>query len=106
MVALKTMADNSIDSVVTDGPYGIFFMKSKNKWDSDVPSVDLWKEVFRVLKPGGYVLSFSSTRTYHRMAVNIEDADTVTALREKFIYPTEAEGFDQVLLAADVLAVM
>jgi len=44
------------------------------KWDYDVPSVELWKEVFRVMKPGAFLLSFAGTRTYHRMAVNIEDA--------------------------------
>ena len=44
------------------------------KWDYDVPQVELWKEVYRVLKPGGHILSFSGSRTYHRMAVNIEDA--------------------------------
>jgi site-specific DNA-methyltransferase (adenine-specific) len=44
------------------------------RWDYDVPSVEFWKEVFRVLKPGGHVLSFGGTRTYHRMVVNIEDA--------------------------------
>lgn len=44
------------------------------KWDYDVPSVEAWQEVFRVLKPGGYLLSFGGTRTYHRLVVNIEDA--------------------------------
>jgi len=44
------------------------------KWDYDVPQVELWKEVYRVLKPGGHILSFAGSRTYHRMAVNIEDA--------------------------------
>jgi DNA modification methylase len=69
---LKTLAENSIDSIVTDPPYGISFMGKK--WDYDVPSVDFWKEIFRVLKPGGHVLSFGGTRTYHRMVINIEDA--------------------------------
>ena len=69
---LKELEDNSIDSIVTDPPYGISFMSSK--WDYDVPSVEIWKECFRVLKPGGHLLSFSSPRTYHRMAVNVEDA--------------------------------
>jgi DNA modification methylase len=69
---MKEFPDNSIDSVVTDPPYGISFMGKK--WDYDVPSVETWKEVFRVLKPGGHVLSFGGTRTYHRMVVNIEDA--------------------------------
>jgi site-specific DNA-methyltransferase (adenine-specific) len=69
---LKDLEDNSVDSIVTDPPYGISFMGSK--WDYDVPSVSIWKECFRVLKPGGHILSFSSARTYHRMAINIEDA--------------------------------
>ena len=69
---LKTVADNSIDAVVTDPPYGLSFMGKK--WDYDVPSTDIWREVLRVLKPGGHLLSFGGTRTYHRLAVNIEDA--------------------------------
>jgi len=69
---LKELEDNSIDSVVTDAPYGLSFMNKK--WDYDVPSVEFWKEVLRVLKPGGHILCFGGTRTYHRMVVNIEDA--------------------------------
>lgn len=66
------MADNSVDSIVTDPPYGLSFMGKK--WDYDVPSVEIWKQALRVLKPGGHLLSFGGTRTYHRMVVNIEDA--------------------------------
>lgn len=69
---LKTLPDNSIDSIVTDPPYGISFMGKK--WDYDVPSVETWKECLRVLKPGGHILVACGTRTQHRMAVNIEDA--------------------------------
>lgn len=69
---LKKLPDNSIDSVVTDPPYGLSFMNKK--WDHDVPSVEFWREIYRVLKPGGHILSFGGTRTYHRMVVNIEDA--------------------------------
>ncbi len=69
---LRSLPAESIDSVVTDPPYGLAFMGSR--WDYDVPSVDLWREVFRVLKPGGHLLAFAGTRTQHRMAVNIEDA--------------------------------
>jgi site-specific DNA-methyltransferase (adenine-specific) len=69
---LKTISDNSIDSVVTDPPYGLSFMGKK--WDYDVPSVEVWNECLRVLKPGGHLLSFAGSRTYHRMAVRIEDA--------------------------------
>jgi site-specific DNA-methyltransferase (adenine-specific) len=70
--SLQKLPDNSIDSIVTDPPYGLSFMNKQ--WDYDVPSVEFWKEVYRVLKPGGHVLSFGGTRTYHRMVVNIEDA--------------------------------
>jgi len=69
---MKTIPDNYVDSVVTDPPYGISFMG--HKWDYDVPSVDIWKECLRILKPGGHLLSFGGTRTYHRVVVNIEDA--------------------------------
>jgi site-specific DNA-methyltransferase (adenine-specific) len=69
---LKTLPDNSIDSVVTDPPYGLSFMGKK--WDYDVPSVEIWAECLRVLKPGGHLLAFAGTRTQHRMAVRIEDA--------------------------------
>ena len=69
---LGELPDNCIDSIVTDPPYGLKFMGKK--WDYDVPSVALWEEAYRVLKPGAHVLSFGGTRTYHRMVVNIEDA--------------------------------
>lgn len=70
--ALKAMPDNSVDSVVTDPPYGLSFMGKR--WDYDVPSEAIWKECLRVLKPGGHLLAFAGTRTQHRMAVRIEDA--------------------------------
>ena len=69
---LSTMPDNSVDSIVTDPPYGLAFMGKK--WDYDVPSEDIWRECLRVLKPGGHLLAFAGTRTQHRMAVRIEDA--------------------------------
>ena len=72
ILSLKKLPENSIDSIVTDPPYGLSFMGKK--WDYDVPSVEFWKEVYRVLKPGGHVLSFGGTRTYHRMVLNMEDA--------------------------------
>jgi DNA modification methylase len=69
---LRELPDNSVDSVVTDPPYGLSFMGKK--WDYDVPSVEVWAECLRVLKPGGHLLAFAGTRTQHRMAVKIEDA--------------------------------
>lgn len=69
---LRTMPDASVDSVVTDPPYGLAFMGKR--WDYDVPSEAIWRECLRVLKPGGHLLAFAGTRTQHRMAVRIEDA--------------------------------
>ena len=70
--ALKEFQDNSIDTLITDPPYGMSFMGKK--WDYDVPSVEIWKECLRVLKPGGTAMIFAGSRTQHRMAVNVEDA--------------------------------
>jgi DNA modification methylase len=69
---LKTFASNSVDAVVTDPPYGLSFMGKK--WDCQVPDQKIWEECLRVVKHGGYLLSFAGTRTQHRMAVRIEDA--------------------------------
>lgn len=69
---MAQLADNSADAVVTDPPYGLSFMGKR--WDYDVPSVEIWAECLRVLKPGGHLLAFAGTRTQHRMAVRIEDA--------------------------------
>ena len=71
---LPTLPDNSVDSIITDPPYELGFMGKK--WDSSgiAYSVEFWTECFRVLKSGGHLLSFGGTRTFHRMAVAIEDA--------------------------------
>lgn len=71
---LAKLPSDSIDSVVTDPPYELGFMNKG--WDSKGIAYDvkMWAEVLRVLKPGGYALVFGGTRTYHRMAVAIEDA--------------------------------
>ena len=68
----KLFEQNSIHSIVTDPPYGINFMN--HKWDYEIPSIETFRKMLNVLKPGGILLCFSSPRTYHRMAVNIEDA--------------------------------
>ena len=72
LLVLQLLDDNSVDAIVTDPPYGLAFMGKK--WDYDVPSEELWRQCFRVLKAGGHLLCFAGTRTQHRMAVRIEDA--------------------------------
>jgi len=74
LIKLKELEDNSVDSIVTDPPYEIGFMGKS--WDSTgiANNIEMWKECLRVLKPGGHLLAFSGTRTYHRMASAIEDA--------------------------------
>lgn len=71
---LRGLDAYSVDSVVCDPPYELGFMGKR--WDSSgiAYSVELWTEVLRVLKPGGHLLAFGGTRTYHRMACAIEDA--------------------------------
>ncbi len=72
--ALSYFPESSIDSIVTDPPYELKFMGKS--WDgSGIAYSDiLWKQAFRVLKPGGHMLAFGGTRTFHRLAVAIEDA--------------------------------
>jgi len=74
IAAMKEMPENSVDSMVTDPPYELGFMGKS--WDSSgiAFNVDVWQEALRVLKPGGHLIAFSCSRTYHRMAVAIEDA--------------------------------
>lgn len=61
-----------MDAVVCDPPYGLKFMGKK--WDYDVPSVETWRAILDAMKPGAFLLAFGGSRTYHRMAVNVEDA--------------------------------
>tara|TARA_Y100000310_G_C20624304_1_gene785021 strand:- start:126 stop:971 length:846 start_codon:yes stop_codon:yes gene_type:complete len=67
---LSTIAENSFHACITDPPYGM----GMDVWDHSVPTVDIWKEVYRVLRPGAFCLSFCSPELYHRMAVAVEDA--------------------------------
>jgi site-specific DNA-methyltransferase (adenine-specific) len=72
--AMKAMPDNSVDSIVTDPPYELGFMGKS--WDASgiAFNIEVWREALRVIKPGGHLIAFSGSRTYHRMAVAIEDA--------------------------------
>lgn len=69
---VKTFPDNHFSAVVTDPPYGLNFMDKK--WDHGIPGTEIWAECLRVCKPGGFLLAFGGTRTYHSLTCAIEDA--------------------------------
>lgn len=69
---LKTIPDNSIDAIITDPPYGIDFLGKA--WDANTGALETYQECLRVLKPGGHILAFSAARTYHHLAVTLEQA--------------------------------
>ena len=71
---LAEMPDNSVNSIVTDPPYELGFMGKS--WDNSgiAYNVELWSQALRVLKPGGHLLAFGGSRTYHRLASAVEDA--------------------------------
>jgi site-specific DNA-methyltransferase (adenine-specific) len=69
---LKTFPDNHFDSIVTDPPYGIDFLGKA--WDANTGALETYQECLRVLKPGGHIVAFSAARTYHHLAVTIEQA--------------------------------
>lgn len=91
---LSDMSDNSVDNIVTDPPYGIKFMGKT--WDYDVPSLAIWEECLRVLKPGGHLLSFAGSRTQHRMAARIEDAGF--EIRDMIVFLYETSNAAQALI--------
>tara|TARA_Y100000310_G_C20558912_1_gene752022 strand:- start:146 stop:469 length:324 start_codon:yes stop_codon:yes gene_type:complete len=66
---MKELQASSVDTIITDPPYGLSFMGKK--WDYDVPKIDIWRECLRVTKPGGTLLCFAGTRTQHRMACKL-----------------------------------
>ncbi len=69
---LKSLPANSYDGGICDPPYGLGFMGKD--WDQNVPSVEVWEDMLRVCKPGAYLLTFGSPKTFHRLACHIEDA--------------------------------
>ncbi|MEQ5271312.1 DNA-methyltransferase [Klebsiella michiganensis] len=91
---LRNMPGNSVDSIVTDPPYGIKFMGKT--WDYDVPSQAIWEECLHVLKPGGHLLSFAGSRTQHRMAARIEDAGF--EIRDMIVFLYETSNAARVLI--------
>lgn len=76
LLSLKTMENDSVDSIVTDPPYGIGYLG--HEWDTSLPSKKIWTECFRVLKPGGYIVATSSSRIYHHLATDLESTGFLT----------------------------
>ena len=74
LAILPTLPDASVDAVVCDPPYELGFMGKA--WDASgiAYNTEVWRQCWRVLKPGGHLVAFGGTRTYHRMTVAIEDA--------------------------------
>lgn len=70
--AMAAMPAESVDAVVTDPPYGLSFMG--RTWDGKMPGQEAWEACQRILKPGGHLLAFGGTRTFHRLTCAIEDA--------------------------------
>jgi len=81
---MREMDADSIDSIVTDPPYGLSFMGKG--WDKGVPGVEFWVEALRVAKPGAHLLAFGGTRMVHRLAVAIEDAGWEIRDRIHWVY--------------------
>ena len=79
---MRGMDADSVDTIITDPPYGLSFMGKE--WDHGVPGVHFWQEALRVAKPGAMMLAFGGTRTFHRLAVAIEDAGW--QLRDTMMY--------------------
>jgi DNA modification methylase len=69
---LATLPEGSVDTIITDPPYGLTFMGKD--WDRGVPGVAFWQAALRVAKPGAMLLAFGGTRTHHRLMCAIEDA--------------------------------
>ncbi len=99
--ACRELPENSFDAVLCDPPYGLRFMGKK--WDYSVPKSDVWEQVLRVCKPGAALIAFSATKTYHRMAVEIEDAGFVPRDMLAWLY---GEGMPKALNVSKALDAM
>lgn len=88
LTQLQNLEPNSVDSIVTDPPYGLGFMGKQ--WDNLPPGQEVFEQCLRVLKPGGHLCCFGGSRTYHRMAVAVEDAGFEIREQLQWVY---SEGF-------------
>lgn len=84
LIELEKLPENSVDSVVTDPPYGLSFMG--RAWDHGVPGIPFWQAIMRVMKPGAHLVAMGGTRTVHRLTCAIEDAGFEIRDRLLWIY--------------------
>jgi len=91
----KEIPDNSIDLIATDPPYGIAFMG--RDWDKAIPSINIWRECFRVLKPGAFAFIMSGPRQdcLWRMMARLEEAGFMIDFTS--IYWVQAQGFPKAM---------
>ena len=98
---LSTYGENTFHSCITDPPYGM----GMDEWDHSVPSIEIWREVYRTLKPGGFCLSFCSPELYHRMAVNVEDAGFMIKDQIMWMTTTKMTKFNRLKPAHEPIVV-
>lgn len=85
---LKSILANSVSAIICDPPYKLRF--GKKDWDNELPDISIWKECFRVLKPGGYMVAFGSPKTSHRLTVQLEEVGFILCGRLVWEYPNGA----------------
>lgn len=100
---LKDYDDNTFHACITDPPYGLNIVGEE--WDHAVPTVDIWREVYRTLRPGAFVLSFCSPELYHRMAVNVEDAGFIVKDQIMWMTTTKMPKFNRLKPAHEPIVV-
>ena len=101
---LPSLPENSIDTCLTDPPYGLSFMGKD--WDHGAPGIPFWKEIIRVLKPGAMLLAFGGTRTHHRLMVAIEDAGFEMRDTVCWLYGTGLPKSHDISKAIDKVAIV
>ena len=92
---MPELVDSTIDSVVTDPPYGLNFMDAN--WDHGIPGVPFWREALRIAKPGAHLVAFNGTKNFHRLTCNIEDAGW-EMLFEQAKWPSGGSSVEQGLI--------
>ena len=98
---LSTYGENFFHSCITDPPYGM----GMDDWDHSVPTVEIWQEVYRTLRPGAFCLSFCSPELYHRMAVNVEDAGFVVKDQIMWMTTTKMPKYNRLKPAHEPIVV-